>query len=243
MLDFIILFLIILFAQTIETTTGFGATVVSVGIGAYFFDLKQLVVVLVLIGWLQSLFIVIRAFKHIQWRILFSRILLFASPGMPVGMWFFRHFGGQQLKIILAVFIIFAATLQLFLLLVKKTGLKPLPLSLSALVLFAGGFIHGIFASGGPMVVLYASRALKEKSQFRATLSALWLILGSALIISFLYSKQLTAVALQKTAILIPALVLGIILGELLHQRVNERIFKIAIQFILLLTGVFLLIR
>jgi uncharacterized membrane protein YfcA len=37
---------------------------------------------------------------------------------------------------------------------------------------------------------------------------------------------------------LVPALVAGIVLGELLHRRMNERIFKTFVQLVLLGTGV-----
>ena len=114
---------------------------------------------------------------------------------------------------------------------------------LGILVLILGGFVHGIFASGGPLIVIYSCRELPDKSSFRATMSALWLVLNSALLISFLVSHQVRPADYQTALILLPALVIGILVGEILHHKVNEFIFKIVIQFILLLTGVFMLIR
>jgi len=238
-----ILFLIVTLAQAIETTIGFGSTVFALGLGSQLIPIKELVVVLVMIGWLQALFIVARAFQHIRWRILLTRILLFSGIGLPAGIWFYRHFAGGQLKIVLAIFIVAVSINELLNLWLRKGRLKSLPLPLGILVLLMGGFVHGIFATGGPLIVFYSSRELQDKASFRATMSMLWLALNTALLIGYLVSGKIEKSSLETAGILLPALIIGIVIGEILHRRVNEFIFRIALQFILLLTGVFLLIR
>jgi len=198
-------------------------------------------VVLVIIGCVQSSYLVARGFRHIQWRLLLTRILLFAGLGLPVGIWFYHHFAGAQLKILLGVFIILVSLNELVGLYRRSGELKPLPLGI--LVLLLGGFIHGIFATGGPLIVMFSSRALKEKAAFRATMSFLWLSLNFILLITFILSHRITKTTLQTDAILLPALLLGILAGELLHQLADEKIFRFIVQIILLATGIFLLAR
>ena len=236
------LFLIIILAQAEETVTGFGATAISLGLGSYLFSLKEMVIALVIIGWLQALFLVIRGFKHIIWKILFTRILLFSAIGMPVGMWFYQHFGEGQLKFFLGVFVTLVALQQIYLLRKGDGVLKPLHIIFAATVLIAGGFIYGIFAAGGPLVVYFASREIKEKAAFRATISMLWLILNSVLIVRYLLGGLIEKPTLELAGLLIPALIIGIVIGEILHKKVNERIFKFVVQGILLLTGISLLL-
>jgi len=237
------LFIIIIFAQAVETTTGFGSTVIALGLGIYFYPLKELVVVLVILGWLQSLYIVARAFRHILWKILLTRILLFSGMGLPLGIWFFEHFGGSQLKILLGIFIVVISISQLYLYYRQKGQIKPLPFILGALVLVLGGFIHGIFASGGPLIVYYSSREIKDKAGFRATLSALWFILNSFLLSNYIIRGQIQTPTLEFTGLLLPALVLGIIIGEFLHKKVNEQLFRLIVYIVLLFTGIVILLR
>jgi len=241
--SFVLLFLVVVLAFSIQTTTGFGSTVISLGLGIYLFPLKELVPVLVMVGILQCLFLVVRGFRQINYRELFGRILLFCGLGLPVGIWFFRRFETEQLKLLLGAFIVVAAAAQLFAMRDKDAELKPLPIWLGWPALVLGGFIHGIFASGGPLVVLYAGRQLTDKSVFRATLSAVWLLLDLVLLVSFIWQDRITGANLKMAGILVPGLLLGILAGELIHHRVNERIFRLAVYIVLLLTGVFILIR
>lgn len=239
----VFLFIIIILAQAVETTTGFGSTVIALGLGIYFYPLKELVVVLVILGWLQSLYIVVRNFRHILWKILLTRILLFSGLGLPLGMWFFQHFGGSQLKILLGIFIVIISLNQLYLYYRRKEQIKPLPFLLGAVVLVMGGFIHGIFASGGPLIVYYSSREIQDKAGFRATLSALWFILNSCLLGNYLLRSQIKIPTLQFTLWLLPALVVGIVIGEFLHHKVNEQAFRLIVYIVLLLTGIVILFR
>ena len=236
-----LLFLIIIFSQTVETTTGFGATVIALSLGVNLFPLKELVVVLVMIGCLQSAWIVARGFKNIRWRILLGRIILGAGLGMPVGIFVFRHFQGTQLKPILGIFVIIIASYELYLL-VRSAQIRPLPLPLGLFILFLGGVVHGTFATGGPLVVYYSSREIQKKEEFRPTISMLWLILNLTLLGSYIIGKNLKSQSLIFAGILFPALVLGIIFGEIIHKKISERAFKFAVQIILLLTGIFILI-
>ena len=45
-------------------------------------------------------------------------------------------------------------------------------------VIFAAGIIHGMFVSGGALLVIYAAGALKDKEEFRATIALIWLTIG-----------------------------------------------------------------
>jgi len=108
--------------------------------------------------------------------------------------------------------------------------------------LAGGGFFHGLFASGGPLVVYFASREIPEKGRFRATLSTLWLTLNTVLLISYAFTGRPLAGAATRAAALAPALVAGIVVGEVLHARVDERAFRWIVQGLLFLTGLFLLV-
>jgi len=240
--NFVLLFLIIILSQTVETTTGFGSTVIALSLGALIFPLKELVVLLVIIGGLQSLWIVVRYYKHIQWRILLGRIVPLCGLGLPIGIYFFDYLCGPQLKLFFGIFVVLVATAELINLYRTKGATRDLPLPMGIALLLAGGIIHGIFATGGPLIVYYTSRRLEEKAGFRATLSMLWLVLNSSLAINFMLSHSIHRAGIALAGELLPALFLGIFFGEILHRKVNEFTFRIVVQCILLLTGIFLLI-
>jgi len=227
-------------AHLVETVTGFGATVIALSLGVHLVPVRELVVALVLVGWLQSAWIVAGSFRHVRVRRLAARILPGCALGFPLGAWCFRAAGGEELRYLLGAFVVGVSALEFWRL---RRGASPRPLrpSQAAALLVGGGFFHGLFASGGPLIVYYASRVLPEKRAFRATLSALWLLLNTALLILYALSGRLEGEGTRLALRLLPAVVLGILAGEGLHRRVNPETFRRVVQAVLLFTGVSLL--
>lgn len=61
---------------------------------------------------------------------------------------------------------------------------RTLPKALLLVILLLAGVIHGMFVSGGALLVVYAAQVLKEKEEFRATLAPVWVVLNSILLVS-----------------------------------------------------------
>ena len=117
--------------------------------------------------------------------------------------------------------------------------LRPL---VGASLLAGGGIIHGLFASGGPLIVYHASREIPDKQVFRVTLSTLWILLNSALLVSYAFTGRIDVESAALAGKLLLALAAGVVLGELIHKRVNERRFRVVVQGVLLFTGAVLLV-
>mgnify|MGYP000703379850 CR=1 FL=1 len=79
------------------------------------------------------------------------------------------------------------------------------------------GMTHGLFASGGPLLVYAVSGLQMDKARFRATLAGVWLTLNGVLTIAFLMDGRLQP-ALPFVAAYIPILVAGVYVGEKLHH-------------------------
>jgi uncharacterized protein len=116
-----------------------------------------------------------------------------------------------------------------------------LPWYLGWPILIVGGIFHGIFATGGPMIVYYSSRELKEPADFRATLSTLWLILNVALVINLYTAGEIDVDTLTITGIVLPGLIVGILWGSFLRFRALP--FKVLIYVLLFIAGLLLLVQ
>ncbi len=117
----------------------------------------------------------------------------------------------------------------------------PRALDPSAILLFLGGIVHGAFATGGPLVVIYASRVLPDKARFRATLCLLWATLNTILVIDFARGSMFTRGFLARFAAMLPFLAAGVLVGERIHHRVDARIFGRIVAFVLLAVGIVML--
>ena len=79
-----------------------------------------------------------------------------------------------------------------------------------------------------------------DKSKLRATLISVWFGLNSSMTILFLLDGSLLP-AVPHILSYLPLLVIGVLLGEFLHHRLNEQRFRQVIYSLLVVTGVLLL--
>jgi len=232
---------ILILAHTAETILGFGATLIALAFAIHLLPLETLVPVLVILGLLQSIWLVARWFRFIDWRTLLLQILPIAGAGMVIGI-FSREVADEGiLKIILGAFILVVSVAELAILFIRRTPGGRLHWYYRIPLLVGGGIFHGLFATGGPPIVYYASRQFHAQEKFRATLSMLWLILNVGLLAGFLIAGQLDVEKLKMTALVLPGLIIGIIIGSLI--RVREFWFKTLTYVLLFLAGLFLLIQ
>ncbi len=232
--------LVVFITHTLEAVTGFGCTVLALPFITALFGLKSGVMTLTVLAWILALYIVVTKWRDIQWK-QFGIIAGFMLIGLPIGMYLFRHVEAAPLKKVLAVFIIAAASYQLVAMRFPKLADAKLPRPLGYLVLFAGGIVHGLFSSGGPLVVLYATNALPEKGRFRATLCLLWAVLNSIIIGSYFAAGGIPHETAVNTLFMLPFLAVGIAAGEWLHKRVKPEVFKLIVFATLLATGIIML--
>jgi len=237
--------LIILISHGLEAVTGFGCTVIALPFITAIFGIKEGVMIVTILALLLALYIVFTNLKYIVIKEYF-KILFFMCLGLPIGIYLSSHMKTDVLQTILALFIIFVSILQLTKIYrTLHSDNKPIKEQVHLyhyIILFAAGIVHGLFSSGGPLAILYTAKALPEKKQFRATLCLLWATLNTIIIITYFVKGTLTKSVGITTAEMLPFLVIGIIIGEKIHNKVSEVTFKIVIFSSLLVTGIFMIL-
>lgn len=243
----IILFgIVVLATHFLMGITGFGSTVLALPFCILLVGVKASVPVLVVLAWLLSFMILVVDYKNLLWKE-FIYIFIFVGLGLPLGMYIFNNLPEALLKIILALFMIGVAINGLYK--SKKslqnisTDNKPSHKSkLLTVFLFLGGIIHGAFGSGGPFIVIYAAKAIHNKSQFRATQCGLWLGLNTIIILKGYFSGQYTPENINLILWTSPFLILGMLFGNIAHNKVNTKHFTQIVYVVLLISGIFMFI-
>ena len=241
-----ILSALILFAtHTIEGITGFGSSVLALPFLEPALGLALTVKLLCILSWSMALYITIRSWKDIKWKE-FLFIVLWAAPGMPVGIWMFDRLPAGILCVILGVFMV-SVGIRGVKSSCKSAVMPQTPAKRTILmktVLFAGGIIQGAFGTGGPFIVIYTARALPEKRVFRVTLSLLWLSINSCRLIFWFFNGKLSDPETGKALLwAFPVMLAGVILGDHLHSKVSERNFRIGAYTILVISGIFMTVN
>ncbi len=239
---------VVFLTHALEAITGFGCTVLAMPFVAMLLGLERAKFILAILAWVLALYFVISKFNKIVWK-QFLIIVFFVGLGMPIGMWAFAYLDKGLLTKLLGTFIIASAGIQLWKrlfrpLLQRREGIpiaeagEGLPLAVYWFLLFIGGIVHGAFATGGPLVVLYASRALPDKGNFRATLTLLWATLNTVLILQYAKLGAFTTQAWGDLGLMAPFLASGIVVGEMVHHRVDSELFSKIVFSMLFITGI-----
>lgn len=230
-------------AFSVETALGFGATLITVAIGSFFIDLEALLPAIAPLNLILSLYLVGRYHREIDRRVLFGKLLPFMALGLPLGLALLWIADASVLKRLFGAFLVAVSVLELWRARSVKEAAAPLGRVSEAGFLVLGGAIHGAFMTGGPMVVYVASRILHDKSRYRATLSALWVILNTVLLALYAWRGDLGPRERGLTLTLLPAIALGMIAGELAFRRLNAALFRTMVFAMLLASGIALLVR
>lgn len=192
--------------------------------------------VLNVIGLLSGLWIAGRYVKSIDWKELL-KITCYMTLGIITGIGASSWIPQSILIKIYGVAIIIVAIKKMFF-----PGKKKFPEWVMTGILFIAGLIHGLFISGGSFLVIYAADKWKDKERFRATLSSVWVILNTGLLISHIKMGYFTHSSIWLTIAAVPALAFGITVGNKIYQRIKQETF-LKLTYILLIISGFLILR
>lgn len=236
--------LIIFLTHFQEGVTGFGCTVLALPFIALLVGIKTAVPVLFLQAWVLTGYIVLIARKDIVWKE-YWRILLIAGTGFPFGLILREKTPEVGLKWVLAAFMVLIGLQGMYRYYMrpklKENGSRKMKW-LSATLLPVGGFIHGAFGSGGPLIVIYATKVLKNKSLFRVTLCLVFFTLNCILTGQWFASAAPKAEVLRITAFCMPFTLVGMVIGNWAHHRMDELLFRRLVYTVLFLAGIALML-
>lgn len=227
-------------AYTCAGALGFGANVISVALGAHLLPVALLLPAILPTSLGLSAWIAWRQRNEIAWRVLLREVLPLVLLGFPFGLLVFQTADMALLQRLLGAVVAALASLEL---LRASSAMRAPHPALARVLLVGGGFVQGLFASGGPLVVYVLSRRALGKGAFRASLCLLWVLLNSVLLASYASTGRLDADSLRLTAWAVLPMLLGRVLGQRLHITLQGGSFQRAVQLVLLASGAVLLLR
>lgn len=233
--------LFILIAYTIEAITGFGSIVIALSLGALLLPIPDLMHVLVPLNICMSGFLAWRHRQHIHAPTLLKLILPLMLAGTLLGYVLRPWLGDSLLMLLFGLLVLWFAARELWRLARNHLSAGH-PGWLSRGLTLGAGLTHGLFASGGPLLVYALAGTTLDKSQLRATLLTVWFTLNASLTALFLFDGHLLP-NLPRIASLLPLLVIGVLLGEFLHHRLNEQRFRQLVYSLLVVTGGLLVVK
>ena len=238
MVTLVVLGVIALIAFITEGAIGFGGTVIAASIGAQLVPLDELLPAFVPVNMALSAWLLVTALPAVQWRFLAREIAPAVVIGAAAGLALFHVPAKTALAMAFGIFVTGLATLQLV-----RPADRELPGVWRYGLLGIGGVAHGLFGTGGPMIVYVTRRRVDDKRAFRATLALLWLSLNTALMVNFVSLGLYETRTFEIGGAVALAVVPGLLIGERIHRALDAARFERIVWVLLLAAGAALALR
>lgn len=236
--------LVVFAGYAVQTATGFGSMLVCVTFGAHLLGLETVVRLGVPLSFVQLGYVVLRDHDGILWKLLLGRVLPLMLIGMAIAFLFLAGVESAWLGVAFGVMVLVLSARELQRLRALDVEVvAPISRAKSVAALLGAGIVHGIYATGGPMLVYALGREGIDKKAFRSTLSVVWIVLNVVLVTRFASAGDYTRRMLLDVGVLLPAVPIGIAAGEWIHHRVDERRFKAAVFVLLIAAAISLIVR
>lgn len=233
-MQYFLIILVTLAGSVIQRVTGFGFGIFAMMFLPYFFEIYGEANALTgLLSAFSTIIVTLSLFRHVHWK----NIIFPVAGSMLMTFLAVTFMKGQNdslLKIMLGVALILMSLY--FILFSDKIHIRPTWYG----GLIAGclsGILNGLFAMGGPPVVVYFMESEKEPKRYLATIQAFFALTN-------IYSSAVKAAAgyVSMTVLLCFAvgcagMLAGLLIGRLIFSRLNAAKIKNAVYGMMAVSG------
>lgn len=230
---------ILLAAYFIRGITGFGSGLISVPLLALFLPLKFVVPLILLLDFTASIVIGGFNFKRVRWSEV-GVLIPFGVVGVVLGTSLLVSLPPEPMLIALAGFVFVFAVRSIL----NLRSDKPISRAWAVPASLTGGTVGALFGTGGPPYVIYLTHRIHDKSDLRATFSALFFTEGITRIASFLVAGLLmTSQVWIAYFAALPVMLGALYLGGRVHVGLTQLQMTRLVGVLLLVSSVSLLFK
>jgi uncharacterized membrane protein YfcA len=217
-----------------QSLTGFGSSLLAVPLLSLYLDAKLAVVIATLLSTVISAPLIVEVRRQVRLAKVVP-LAIGSVVGVPVGILILKGVDAGVLKMLVAVVVILACAL-LFLAPRLTFGGRN---TLSGLITGAlSGLLRASTSMAGPPVVLYTLSHEQEIEEFRSTILGLFLVTGLLTIPGFFVADLVSHDAIVATAVALPGMALGLLVGAALRARVQPKLFRTLVLAVLVTTSI-----
>lgn len=227
---------IILAASILQTSTGFGFSIMATPFLLLLFLPQEAIQINILLSLLISISLIWKIRTDIDYLLL-KRLTLGSIVGVPFGIIIFISMNIDLFKLGISVLLLLLTLLLICNFKVRPTRLRD----------FIVGGVSGLLTTSigmpGPPLLLYFTGTDTEKGKLRATTLAFYLFIYLISLITQIIFTETSLLIWKSTLYAIPIVFIGLFLGQMLFRWLNPNIFRILTYILLSGTGLYLLIE
>lgn len=227
--------IVLMLANVIQAITGFAGGPLAMPICIALVGLSDAKAAITLIFLGSSGVVALMNLKHIQFKKL-GIMLAFMVLGMIPGLWLYDRVSTKSLMILYGAIVVLIGIWKL-----SGKGSGEMKKGWAYVFVILAGAMQGMFTSGGPFLALYATTALKDKKEFRSTVSSIWFVLNIYLCTNMYRQGMYTPHACKLTLYSIIPVGIGIWLGNMIAKKIDQKTFLKLVYVLLMASGAILL--
>jgi uncharacterized membrane protein YfcA len=220
-LPLVVAALVAFIAGTVRGFAGFGAAMLMTPVLAALFGPTPGVTLCLLLEFAVGLPLLRRSVQLVNWRRI-GLLLAAATVAVPVGTWLLLNSEPAPLRWAISA-IVLAAVLLL------ASGWRFPGTPGHATTLGAGvlsGFLNGLSGMAGPPIAFYYLAGRDPPAVVRASLTTYFVFVDAVAVISLAVRGEVSSEILLTGALLVPAVILGGLLGERLFPLASGRFYR-----------------
>lgn len=239
-MDWIYLAFITFVAATIQSATGFGFGLIAVPVFLLILDSAQAIQMVMIIILFMS-FVDWWKLKGLSSRHILRWLIFGLAAGFPFGLIIYHSVDLSVLKILVAFVILVFSLMNLFRLMrghQKKTDQSDEPGKWPIMIT---GYFSGLMATSmampGPAVMIFLVHKDLEKTLIRATILTFFIFAYAGAIMLQALLIGVSVNTWTTSLILVPFGLTGVIAGHYMADKIDQKLFKLIVLFILILTA------
>lgn len=234
---FIIGFILFLAAFT-QGLTGFGFALVSIPLLSLLMDIKTAIPLGALCGLIINIYLTIRLRKHVK----FSEVkflILGAFVGIPIGAFYLKVADPYYVKLFLGIVVL------LFVFSTSLNVIKHFKMHKYWGTLFGlfSGLLGGAFNANGPPILIYLQLINLDKNKHKASFAAFFVVASIIIVLDHAITGISSSAIFFTFLKQLPSVILGLLLGDFLFQKISTKIFHKIVIVALFIIGILLIVK
>ena len=226
---------IILVASVLQTSTGFGFSIMVTPFLLMLFLPQEAIQINIILSLVISISLIWKIRMDIDF-ILLKRLTIGSIVGVPFGILLFISININAFKLAISILLLLLTLMLICNFKVKSTPFRD----------FIVGGLSGLLTTSigmpGPPLLLYFTGTDTKKEKLRATTLAFYLFIYFISLLTQILFTGTNKTIWESSFYAIPIVFLGLYIGQIIFKWLNQRIFKIFTYILLSCTGgIFLL--
>lgn len=236
-MDILIIILIIFIATFIQGMTSFGASMVMMPLLLFYFDLIELVPMLIIFALIMNGIILYTNKLKVSIKSILP-LIISAFVFTFLGSYILKNVNENYLSLIIGIILIITSITNYFGLRFILKNPKKAYIPVGAI----SGLLNSVSSLNGPPVILFLSNQNVNKLEFKGTLTTYFFINNITTIITFIIMGNINLSIFITSLKFIPIVILGVVTGIYISTKVSDNLFKKIVLIFIFIMGSYLVI-